>query len=390
MDGRFGAVIVAAGASSRMGGKRSKTLEELGGRPAICRPLEVLAACGPVEEIVVVCREEDMEQMARAVALSGTAARLVAGGPERQDSVRRGVEALDPWLEYVLIHDGARPLVSREVVLQVCRDAEAYGAATAAVPSKDTCKLLGEDGFVEGTPPREKLYAVQTPQAFRRDMYLYALGRAEEQGKRYTDDCQLIEEAGGRVKLSPGDYRNLKLTTPEDLTVLRALAEQEGKERTMRIGYGYDVHRLTQGRKLILGGVEIPFEKGLLGHSDADVLTHAAADALLGAAALGDIGHLFPDTDPKYAGADSLELLREVCRVVGERGYALGNLDCTLIAQRPKVAPYIGQMRENLAWACGADPDRVSVKATTEEGLGFTGSGEGMAASAVCLLEKLR
>ncbi len=154
----------------------------------------------------------------------------------------------------------------------------------------------------------------------------------------------------------------------------------------MRIGYGYDVHRLTEGRKLILGGVEIPFEKGLLGHSDADVLTHAAADALLGAAALGDIGKLFPDTDPRYEGADSLKLLSEVCKLLSEKGYAIGNLDCTLIAQRPKIAPYIEKMRENLARACGVEVDQISVKATTEEGLGFTGAGEGMAASATALL----
>ena len=156
----------------------------------------------------------------------------------------------------------------------------------------------------------------------------------------------------------------------------------------MRVGYGYDVHRLVEGRKLILAGVEIPFEKGLLGHSDADVVAHAVADALLGAAALGDIGHLFPDTDPQYQGADSLALLGEVCRVLGEKGFSLGNLDVTLMAQRPKIAPYILEMRENLGRACGLPVERVSVKATTEEGLGFTGSGEGMSAAAVCLVEE--
>ena len=155
----------------------------------------------------------------------------------------------------------------------------------------------------------------------------------------------------------------------------------------MRIGQGYDVHRLVEGRKLILGGVEIEYEKGLLGHSDADVLVHAIMDAILGAAALGDIGKLFPDSDPRYKGADSIALLREVCRRVSEEGCSLGNIDATVMAQRPKLAPYIMQMRENIAAACGVDISRISVKATTEEGLGFTGSGEGMSASAVCLLE---
>lgn len=156
----------------------------------------------------------------------------------------------------------------------------------------------------------------------------------------------------------------------------------------MRIGHGYDVHRLVEGRKLILGGVELPFEKGLLGHSDADVLTHAIMDALLGAAALGDIGHLFPDNDPAYEGADSLLLLEKVAQLLREKGYAIGNIDATVLAQRPKLAPYIPLMRQKLAAACGLEVERLSVKATTEEGLGFTGSGEGIAAHAVCLLEE--
>lgn len=394
MEKQFGAVVVAAGNSSRMGGGRSKVLERLGGRPVLRWSLEALAASPEIGEIVVVCREEDLPEMRQAAAGLSLPVRFTVGGADRQSSVRRGVEALSEELEYMVIHDGARPLVTPEVIGRVCRDALEHGAATAAVPSKDTCKL-GEE-FVEETPPREKLFAVQTPQAFRRELYWYALNRAEESGSVYTDDCQLIEAAGGRVKLSEGDYRNIKLTTPEDMLLLRALVEDRGDEGVepekrvpqARIGYGYDVHRLTENRKLILGGVEIPFELGLLGHSDADVLIHAAADALLGAAALGDIGKLFPDTDPRFEGADSLELLSQVCRLLREKGYSIGNLDCTLVAQRPKISPYIGEMRRNLAVACKTDVDRISVKATTEEGLGFTGSGEGMAASAVALLEK--
>ncbi len=382
---KFGAVVVAAGNSSRMGGGGSKVLTELGGKPVLVWSLEALAACPQIREIAVVCREEDREEVERAAEGIGLPMVFASGGKERQESVRKGVEALSPELEYILIHDGARPLVTPELIGRVCEDALEYGAATAAVRCKDTCKL--GDGFVEETPPRDRLFTVQTPQAFKRDMYLYAAGRAEDMGKTYTDDCQLIESAGGRVRLTEGDYKNIKLTTPEDLLTVRAFAgEKERRENGMRIGCGYDVHKLTEGRRLILGGVEIPFEKGLLGHSDADVLSHAIADALLGAAALGDIGKLFPDTDPCYEGADSLKLLGEVCRVLEERGYSIGNIDCTLIAQRPKISPYIGKMQQNLAAACGVDMEKISVKATTEEGLGFTGSGEGMAASAVCLL----
>ena len=385
---KFGAVLLAAGNSTRMGGSRSKVLEELGGRPALCRSLEVLDRCPLIGEICLVCREQDRADMLPLTSGLATPVQVVPGGAQRQDSVERGVEALTaPW-EYVAIHDGARPLVTEEVLAAVCRDAMAHGAATAAVPSKDTCKLADEAGFVAATPARDRLWAVQTPQAFSLALYREALGKARAAGQSYTDDCQLIEAAGGSVKLTRGDYRNIKLTTPEDLLAARAYLGGEGGKKTVRIGYGYDVHQLVEGRKLILAGVEVPFEKGLLGHSDADVIAHAVADALLGAAALGDIGHLFPDTDPRYAGADSLKLLAEVCRLLREKGFRIGNIDATLLAQRPKIAPHIVQMRENLAAACGIAADQVSVKATTEERLGFTGREEGMAASAVCLLER--
>ena len=385
---KFGAVLLAAGNSTRMGGSRSKVLEELGGRPALCRSLEVLDRCPLIGEICLVCREQDRADMLPLTSGLNTPVRVVPGGAQRQDSVEQGVEALTgPW-EYVAIHDGARPLVTEEVLAAVCRDAMAYGAATAAVPSKDTCKLADEAGFVAATPARDRLWAVQTPQAFSLALYREALGKARAAGQSYTDDCQLIEAAGGSVKLTMGDYRNIKLTTPEDLLAARAYLGGEGGKKTVRIGYGYDVHRLVEGRKLILAGVEVPFEKGLLGHSDADVIAHAVADALLGAAALGDIGHLVPDTDPRYDGADSLKLLVEVCRLLREKGFSIGNIDATLLAQRPKIAPHIVQMRENLAAACGIPMGQVSVKATTEERLGFTGREEGMAASAVCLLER--
>lgn len=389
MEGQFGAVIVAAGKSTRMGGGTSKVLEDLGGKPVLLCSFMTLAQSPWVGELCVVCREEDLDQV-RALLVGKTRkpVAVVPGGQERQDSVLQGVEALSPELPYLLIHDGARPFVAPEMVEAVCKDAVAYGAATAAVPSKDTCKLSNGQGFVESTPSRERLMAIQTPQAFEREMYLYALRKAQSAGVSYTDDCQLIEAAGGRVRLTLGDYKNIKLTTPEDRVTARAYLGEQKEEKTMRIGSGYDVHRLVEGRKLILGGVDVPYERGLLGHSDADVLAHAITDALLGAAALGDIGKLFPDNDPQYEGADSLALLGRVCALLGEKGYSIGNIDATVIAQRPKLAPHIPQMRENLAKACGIALPQVSVKATTEEGLGFTGSGDGIAASAVCLLEQ--
>lgn len=231
---------------------------------------------------------------------------------------------------------------------------------------------------MEATLERSELFAVQTPQVFQVDLIKAALVKALEDGAALTDDCGAVERLGIGVSLTQGDYCNLKITTPEDLAVAEALFCLEGA--AVRIGHGYDVHRLVEGRRLILGGVEVPFDKGLLGHSDADVLTHAVMDALLGACALGDIGHLFPDSDPAYAGADSLRLLDEVVSRLRQRGYRVGNVDATVLAQAPKLAPYLEQMRRNLARRLQVPMDAVSVKATTEEGLGFTGTGDGIAA----------
>ena len=270
------------------------------------------------------------------------------------------------------------------------RAAARCGAAAPAVPVKDTIKQAkGGDGktvpegcMVENTPDRSTLYAVQTPQCFDRAAYLAALDELDEASARLvTDDCSLFELTGRPVELVQGDYANIKITTREDLP----RAENGGKK--MRIGHGYDVHRLVEGRKLILGGVEVPYEKGLLGHSDADVLAHAVMDAVLGAAALGDIGQHFPDTAEEYAGADSLMLARRVAEIMTEHGWRIENIDATILCQRPKLAPHIPAMRAKLAEAFGMPVDAVSVKATTEEHLGFTGEGLGIAAHAVALIE---
>ena len=291
------------------------------------------------------------------------------------------------------VHDAARPFVSQAVITAALEAAAACGAAAPAVPVKDTVKravrgdgkTVPEHCMVTDTPDRSTLYAVQTPQCFDRAAYLAALDELDaEKARLVTDDCSLFELTGRPVQLTQGDYANLKITTREDLP--RA-EQKEGND--MRIGHGYDVHRLVEDRKLILGGVEVPFEKGLLGHSDADVLAHAVMDAVLGAAALGDIGKHFPDTDPAYAGADSLQLAQHVARIMREHGWKIVNIDSTLLCQKPKLAPYIPAMRENLAAAFGMPVDAVSVKATTEEHLGFTGEGLGIAAHAVALIEKL-
>lgn len=368
------AIIVAAGASRRMGfDKLSYRLPD--GQTVLEKSCAALAAHPAVTQLVLVAgaNRETCERIAQRCPKPCV---VVAGGETRADSVRHGLEVASG--ELVAIHDAARPFVSQAVITAALQAAAQTGAAAPAVPVKDTIKVADADGRVQNTPDRATLYAVQTPQCFSRKLYLEALERVTgDKAHLVTDDCSLFELAGMPVTLTQGDYENYKITTKEDLQ----------KEKTMRIGHGYDVHRLVEGRKLILGGVDIPYEKGLLGHSDADVLLHAVMDAVLGAAALGDIGKHFPDTDPAYKGADSLALTRAVAKLIAEHGYTVGNIDATILCQAPKLAPHIATMRQNIADAFGIPLDAVSVKATTEEHLGFTGEGLGIAAHAVALLE---
>ena len=388
LEKKVSAVLVAAGSSTRMG--FDKLSFDLGGETVVQRSIRAFAECPLVSEIVLVAgkNREFLEQQAAACTKP---VQVVQGGATRAESAKNGVLAAHG--ELVAVHDAARPFVSQAVITAALEAAAACGAAAPAVPVKDTVKravrgdgkTVPEHCMVTDTPDRSTLYAVQTPQCFDRAAYLAALDELDaEKARLVTDDCSLFELTGRPVQLTQGDYANLKITTREDLP--RA-EQKEGND--MRSGHGYDVHRLVEDRKLILGGVEVPFEKGLLGHSDADVLAHAVMDAVLGAAALGDIGKHFPDTDPAYAGADSLQLARHVARIMREKGWKIVNIDSTLLCQKPKLAPYIPAMRENLAAAFGMPVDAVSVKATTEEHLGFTGEGLGIAAHAVALIEKL-
>ncbi|WP_099204695.1 2-C-methyl-D-erythritol 2,4-cyclodiphosphate synthase [Scatolibacter rhodanostii] len=381
MKNQFNAILVAAGNSSRMQGI-DKIFASINGKAVIEKTIEAFLQTDRIQKIVVVCRQTDQEKLQKRLANKNKPILFAVGGKSRQESVLNGIN-LVLGSDYFVIHDAARPMVTPNLIESLCEEALIHGAVSAAVWAKDTCKLVDEDGFVTETPQRERLMMVQTPQIFAGNLYLEAVEKAKKANREFTDDCQLIEFNGGKVRLCLGDYRNIKITTPEDLLTANAFCEGE---RKMRIGYGYDVHQLVENRKLILGGVEIPFEKGLLGHSDADVLAHAVSDAILGAAAMGDIGKLFPDTDDSFEGADSLLLLTEVCHRIREKGYEIGNIDATIMAQRPKLSPHIEKMRKKLAKACQISHEDISVKATTEEGLGFTGREEGMAASAVCLL----
>ena len=386
LEKKVSAVLVAAGSSTRMG--FDKLSFDLGGETVVQRSIRAFAEGPLVSEIVLVAGKNRafLEQQAAACAKP---VQVVQGGATRAESAKNGVLAAHG--ELVAVHDAARPFVSQAVITAALEAAAACGAAAPAVPVKDTVKravrgdgkTVPEHCMVTDTPDRSTLYAVQTPQCFDRAEYLAALEELDaEKARLVTDDCSLFELTGRAVQLTQGDYANYKITTREDLP-----RPEQKEEHKMRIGHGYDVHRLVEGRKLILGGVEIPFEKGLLGHSDADVLAHAVMDAVLGAAALGDIGQHFPDTAEEYAGADSLMLARRVAEIMTEHGWRIENIDATILCQRPKLAPHIPAMRAKLAEAFGMPVDAVSVKATTEEHLGFTGEGLGIAAHAVALIE---
>jgi len=387
------AVIVAAGRGSRMGLDRNKVLYSLCGEPIVVRTVRAFEESGLFDGgIVVVTGACDLEEMKAMFAAAGLRVRaVVEGGADRQESVCRGIEACDENADIIAIHDGARPLVTREVIEATIVSAKAHGSGVAAVQLKDTVKRIDADGCVVDTPRRDMLRAVQTPQTFDAKLIRQAHARFAR-GERATDDAMLAEWMGHTVYLTPGDVENIKLTTPEDMLLAEQVLYRRGagkkETKTMRIGHGYDVHRLVEGRKLILCGVEIPHTLGLLGHSDADVALHALTDALLGAAAMGDIGRHFPDTDPQYKGADSGKLLDHVMELIWAKGYVVGNVDVTIIAQRPKLKDYIERMRENIAAHLKVELDCVNVKATTTEKLGFEGEGLGISTHAVACIEK--
>lgn len=369
---RIGAIIAAAGTGTRMNqsGGLPKQFLKIGGVPMIRRTVMAFEKNPWVDDICVVINGKFRTEYEKALAGMKKIRCMPVGGRERQESVGEGLRRLaeESAFEYVMIHDGARPYVSDRVIGHSLETALRNGAAVAAVPVKDTIRR----GAM--TLSRSDLFAVQTPQTFAREIILSAYERAASDGFQGTDDGGLVERLGLPVALSEGDYANIKITTKEDLKM------------EYRVGTGYDVHRLEYGRKLVLGGVTLEHEKGLLGHSDADVLLHAVMDALLGAAALGDIGKHFPDTDLRYKDISSLSLLRETAGLLADAGCEVVNIDATLIAQRPKVSGKIDEMRRNIAEALGIHLEKVSVKATTTEKLGFAGREEGIAAEAVALI----
>ncbi len=409
---RLAVILTAGGRGSRMSSSAPKQFIELAGKPVLAHALDALFSWlkdqPELELELVLTHPADAASETRELldgslmacpALAGRLkTHLANGGDTRQDSVRLGLQSLNSTAEAVYIHDGARPFASPELyhrLLTTLDSDENTLAVVPLLPATDTLKQLDQAGCITGTVDRSQVRAVQTPQLLRLPQALELHERAAADGFVATDDASLVEHySPGSLLAVEGDPANLKLTTPQDLLLAEALLLR--KEQAviqddafgLRVGQGFDVHAFCEGRPLILGGIEIPFERGLAGHSDADVLLHAISDALLGAANLGDIGQHFPDTDPAWKGADSWQLLKAVAGLLAGKGWRVVNLDATLICQRPKLAPYRDAMRERICQALVTQPEQISLKATTTEKLGFTGREEGIAAQAVVLLAR--
>lgn len=371
-DNRVIAIIVAAGRGKRLGSSLPKQFLKVRGRTILEMSVEAFEQNKYVDEIFVAANADYCELTEKLCRGFSKLKKIVAGGAERQDSVRAALDCLRGENGIVLVHDAARPFVSEAVINAVIEGTADFGAAIPTMPAKDTIRQV--DGTGSRTLQRETLACVQTPQGFRISLIKHAFEKAQAEGFLGTDDASLVERMGINISMVQGEDANRKITTREDL------------ETEMRIGTGYDVHRLVEGRPLVLCGEQIPYEKGLLGHSDADVALHALMDAMLGAAGLGDIGKHFPDTDERYRGISSMKLLQKTAELLREAGYFLGNADITIIAQRPKIAGYIPKMRANIAEIINCDENKINIKGTTTEKLGFVGREEGIASEAVCIL----
>ena len=376
-------IMLAGGRGERMKSEINKILLSVCGIPAIIRSISSFIPFS--DEMVIVSRPEDQESISNEIRKSGLCFpfRFADGGHTRQQSVLNGLNALDAFdpRDIILIHDAARCLVKADLIERVISSVKDHGTGIPGIPATSTYKICSSESFVQNTPDRSGLYEIQTPQGFLAELIVPLSAKASEEGFVCTDDAGILEHYHVPVKVIRGDASNFKLTEPEDLFRARNMLKGDV---LMRIGMGYDVHRLVPDRKLILCGTEIPFELGLLGHSDADVALHALMDAMLGACALGDIGKYFPDSDERYRGISSLVLLKETVQILHEHGYEIYNADITIAAQKPKLLPFVPEMIKKTAEALHLPLDRISIKATTTEKLGFEGRMEGISSYAVC------
>ena len=380
------AIIAAGGRGVRFGGADPKQLVSIGGRTILERSVTAFLTHASIDDLVVALPRELAANPPAYLTEAAKPLRIVVGGARRQDSVAAAFAAVPDRSDIVVVHDAARPFASADLIARTIAAAAESGAALAALAVRDTVKqaVRGKDAtwVVDATLDRETIFLAQTPQAFRRSVLRDALALTE----LATDESSLAEKAGHTVRIVSGEASNIKITTQDDVPIAEAIGRTGKPARTGRAGTGYDLHRLVSGRPLILAGVTIPFDRGLAGYSDADAVCHAVTDAILGAASAGDIGRHFPDTDAQWRGASSLDLLERAVAIIHAQGLEVGNVDATVIAERPKLAPYVDAMRANLARALGVAIDRVSVKGKTNEGVGELGRGEAIAVHAIALL----
>jgi 2-C-methyl-D-erythritol 4-phosphate cytidylyltransferase/2-C-methyl-D-erythritol 2,4-cyclodiphosphate synthase len=388
------AIIPAAGSGKRIGGQIAKQFLEFADAPILIHTLRRLDECPDIGGLIVALQASEIPAFAAKLPdyQLTKPVRLVAGGAERSDSILNALEAARDWQpELVAVHDAVRPFVTPAQISAVLHKARDVGAAILALPSVDTIKEVA-DGLIQRTHDRRRIYRAQTPQAFRYELLMQANAQARADklpAALTTDDALLIERLGHPVAIVEGSPDNFKITTPEDLTAATRLLQSKNcyvPALPFRIGLGNDIHQLIEGRKLILGGIEIPFDKGLLGHSDADALSHAITDAILGATGLGDIGQHFSDQDPQWKGADSLLFLRRAAEMARASGYVIGNIDATIIAEKPKMMPHLAAMRARLCETLELAESQLNLKAKTNEKLDAIGRGEAIAVQAVVLL----
>lgn len=386
---KVGVVVPAAGMGQRMGAGHNKVFLKLHGCPILIHTLRILASWKQTREIVIAAKADEISEIKALVKAYEIAkvSQIVTGGKTRQESVYSGLKSLQPDTEWVFIHDAARPFISHGLLDKLHQRVQEVKAVGVGIPVKDTIKFV-EQGKISNTPPRSLLWSVQTPQVFSYPLIMQAHQGAVNQNWQGTDDLSLVENMSVPVYLVEGDEKNIKITTPDDLVIAQSLMDDRKGESHV-IGMGYDVHQFVEGRPLWLGGVKVDHPYGLLGHSDADVVLHALMDALLGAGGLGDIGQHFPDTNPKYKDISSVILLNHVKQLLTDKGWQVENADITIAAQKPKLAPYIPQMRKVIANTLATPYERINVKATTTERLGFVGREEGVESFAVTSLKPL-
>lgn len=369
MKEKITVIIAAAGSGERAKLNKNKILEDVGGVSVIRKTFDAFYSSELINEYIVAAKAEELPLIK---TLLPDFVKFTAGGATRTDSVKNALSAVSG--DIVLIHDGARPFVSEKIISDCIDSAIKFGSGVAAIPSRDT--VAEKSGNAPRYLGKKDLLLIQTPQAFITEEIKRAYSVAGD--KVFNDDGEVYLNCFGKLNFVGGDAKNLKLTYPEDFN----------RAKETRFGTGFDCHRLVENRKLILGGVEIAHDKGLLGHSDADALTHAIMDAILSACAMRDIGFWFPDSDEKYKGADSMKLLAEVLRIVGEKGFKVDSVSAVIMAEKPKLLKHIPSITESLANALGVAPEKIGISATTLEGLGFVGREEGICVHASAVVVK--